>query len=244
MKHRSVIFFCISYQARILFCKEELIGRQPTIALRIFHRTALQFQQLFYHGIFTGLSCSEPRGVSVSLGVFSKMFEAGITVAGASTCFWIDFCKIAEHGLNGGIQAVQVESIETGFVFSARKLVIVLAKPSDEIENIGIAPHPGRKPFEIAESFTRFTIARISTNETIDAIGIRPIRFDGHSRELLFCNQPLRNLRAFLVELMSAMRRFTNENNSGVADTSEQRIIIARSPIDWMCIFADVFDKT
>ena len=172
------------------------------------------------------------------------MFEAGITITGTSPSLWIDFCKIAEHGINGRIQAVQVESIETGFVFSARKLVIVLAKPSDEIENIGIAPHPGRKPFEIAESFTRFTIARISTNETIDAIGIRPIRFDGHSRELLFGNQPLRNLRALLVELMSAMRRFTNENKSGVADTSEQRIIIARSPIDWMCIFADVFDKT
>src|SRR5438552_13486440 len=42
----------------------------PTIVLpRHLHRT-----QLF-----------RARGVSVSLGVFSKMFEAGITVAGAST---------------------------------------------------------------------------------------------------------------------------------------------------------------
>src|SRR5438132_1727104 len=234
MKHRSVIFFCISYQARILFCKEELIGRQLTIALRIFHRTALQFQQLFYHGIFTGLSCSEPRGVSVSLGVFSKMFEAGITVAGASTSFWIDLCKVAEHGLNGRIQAVQVESIETGFVFSARKLVIVLAKPSDEIESIGIAPHPGRKPFEITQSFTRFSITRIPTNKTIDAIGIRPIRFDRHSRELFFCNQPFRNLRTLLIELMCAVRRFADKHKPGIANSIEQWIIVLRRASQWI----------
>src|SRR5437762_11254662 len=111
------------------------------------------------------------------------MFEAGITVAGTSTCFWIDLCKVAEHRLNGRIQAVQVESIETGFVFSARKLVIVLAKPSGEIENVGIAPHPGGKPFEIAESLARFSITGISSDKTIDAIGIRPIRFDRHGGE-------------------------------------------------------------
>src|SRR5438093_12529202 len=172
------------------------------------------------------------------------MFEAGITVAGASTCFWIDLCKIAEHGLNGRIQAVEIESIEPGLVFAVRKLVVVLPKPSDEIENISIAPHPGGKPFEIAESLARFSITGISSDKTIDAIGIRPIRFDRHGGELLFCNQPFRNLRALLVELMGAMRRFTNENKSGIADPIKQRIIIARSPIERMCIFANVFDNT
>src|SRR3954468_13840778 len=117
-------------------------------------------------------------------------------------------------------------------------------KPRDEIHNIGVAPHPSGKPLEIAESFTRFSITRISLNKTIDAIGIWPIGFDGHSREVLFCNEPFCNVRALLVELMGTMRRFTNEDNSGVTNTIEQWIIIARRSTDGMCFFTDSFGKT
>src|SRR5207247_9819155 len=97
-----------------------------------------------------------------------------------------------------------------------------------------IAPHPGRKAFEVAQSLARFSITRISSDKTIDAIGIRPIRFDRHGGELFFCNQPFRNLRALLVELMGAMRRFTNENKSGISDPINPRIIIARSASERM----------
>ena len=150
------------------------------------------------------------------------MFETSIAVPRAPGGFWIDIRKVTEHGFNGGIQTIQVETVESGFVFSGPKLVIVLAKPSNEVENVGVAPHPGGKPFEVAESFTVVSIAWIATNKAIDAIGIRPIGFDGHSRELLFCNQPLRNLRALVVELMRAMRSFANEHKSGIADAIDQ----------------------
>ena len=79
---------------------------------------------------------------------------------------------------------------------------------------------------------------------SIHPVRIGPVAFDRHRAKAAFDDQLFCDGRAGRIELMGAMRRFTNENKSGVADAIEQRIIIERSSIDWMCIFANIFDNT
>ena len=111
-------------------------------------------------------------------------------------------------------------------MFSWRKPLVVLTKPSDKIENVGVAPHPCWKALEVAKRLDGLRIAWISANETIDAICVRPVGFDGDCHKLFFPDQPFRDLSALLVKLMRAMRCLSDQNKSCVADPIQERIVV------------------
>src|SRR5206468_8809376 len=79
-KYGPVIFFRVSNKACVLFSEEKLVGRHAAVAARIFHRTALQLQELFNHGVLTRLSYPEPRGISISYAVFCLKKKKSIAV--------------------------------------------------------------------------------------------------------------------------------------------------------------------
>jgi hypothetical protein len=62
----------------------------------------------------------------------------------------------------------------------------------------------------------------------VDAVRVGPIRLNRHSRETLFTAVALRNLGARMVELLRAVRSFTEEHEAGVADQLQQRVVIGR----------------
>lgn len=49
------------------------------------------------------------------------------------------------------MQAIEIQSVKTGSVFFLLGVVIVLAQPANEIQDIRVAPHPGWESFKTAK---------------------------------------------------------------------------------------------
>jgi hypothetical protein len=62
----------------------------------------------------------------------------------------IDFVQVTQNGLDRGVQAVKIETVETALQFAFLLPFIVSAQPADELKHIGIAPHPLWKTPEAA----------------------------------------------------------------------------------------------
>src|SRR5258708_3642534 len=135
------------------------------------------------------------------------MIEAGIALPRASRGLWIDFCEVAQHCFNRGIETVKVHAVEADLFFVARLLVVVFAQPADEVQNIGIAPHPRWETLETSERFVGVAIRAIAANVPVDAVSVWPIGLNDHATELLLLDQALRNPGAFAIKLMRAVTR-------------------------------------
>ena len=155
----------------------------------------------------------EAGGIAVSLRIVPEVFETGIALPGAAYRFRIDLRQVTQNGLNRSEQAIEIETVKACFVLSGWKLIIVLPQPSHEIEHVGIAPHPCRKALEIVERIDRLGIARITADKSVDAIRIRPVRFNGDSRKLPFLDQTLCDFGPLPIELMGTVRSFANKGN-------------------------------
>src|SRR5688572_5697817 len=77
------------------------------------------------------------------------------------------------------------------------------------------------------------------THPPVDAIRIRPVRFDRHDIETFARDEGLRHLCADLVELMSAVRRLADQHETRIADGFEQRITSIRCRLEPHCGVAD-----
>ena len=123
------------------------------------------------------------------------------------------------------MQAVEIEPIKSCFQPVALSFVVA-SQPADEIQHVGIAPHPGRKTFEAFEGVDRFRVIIFAPHKSIHAIGIGPVSFHGYRIEALTLNQTLGDLRALPVELMRSVRGLPQQHKSRVADLIHQRIIV------------------
>ena len=136
--------------------------------------------------------------------------------------FGIDFAQVTEHRFDRSVQTVKIEAVETAFAIFECLLVVVLAQPADEIEDIGVAPHPLRKTLEPAQCFHAIVVIARAADKPIDAICVRPIRFHCHGIKAALRNQDLRNLSANPIELVCAVTRFADQNKTRVADQIDQ----------------------
>jgi hypothetical protein len=82
----------------------------------------------------------------------------------------------------------------------------VLSQPTDELDDIGVSPHPSRKSLEPGKRVDDFRVAFIAVNEPVYTVRVGPIGFDGDRVEVLFFDQALCDFCALFVELMGAMR--------------------------------------
>jgi hypothetical protein len=99
----------------------------------------------------------------------------------------------------------------------------VLAQPSHEIHHIGVAPHPARKPDEVAERCFRARLLRCTADPAVHAIGVRPVRFYRNQAEPVISDERLRELSADTVELVCSVRGFADEHEPCIADGLEKR---------------------
>ena len=104
----------------------------------------------------------------------------------------------------------------------------MLPEPSDKIQHVGVSPHPLRETFKATERFHAVAILAYATDEPVDAISVRPVRFHGDGVKTSLLNQPLRNLSALPVKLVCAMTSFTQQDKPGIANEGQSRIVIAR----------------
>jgi hypothetical protein len=107
------------------------------------------------------------------------------------------------------------------------------AQPADEVQHIGVGPHPGREASEIRERLNRVFVSARRSYEPIDAIRVRPIGLDGDRSESLFGNQPPRDEGTLSVELVRPVRRFADQHDTRITDPFEQRIVLCRVALQW-----------
>src|SRR5690242_15262500 len=127
------------------------------------------------------------------------MLETGVTLPCSRCAFGVDLFEICEHRADRCMQAVKVKTVEPYLLLICREVIIVRAKPSHKIKDIGITPHPGRKPFETAESLDRVFILTHRAHVTVDPIGIRKIGLYRDGRKPFLPNQSFRYLGALAI---------------------------------------------
>src|SRR5579864_4502258 len=103
-------------------------------------------------------------------------------------------------------------------------LLIVIAQPAYEIENVGVPPHPCGKSLKTGKRVDRILIFTFKPYILVYAICIWPVRFDGDRVETFFRDQPLSDLRANSVKLVGSVRSLTDQNKTRIADCFKQGI--------------------
>ena len=88
--------------------------------------------------------------------------------------------------------------------------------------------HPRRKPAEIRERLDGLFVGACGAHESIDPVRVRPVGFHGNRGKPFLADQPPGDVRPLAVELVGPMRRFAQEHDARVADTLNQRIVLAR----------------
>src|SRR4051812_24613547 len=107
------------------------------------------------------------------------MSETGVTVTSTTPCIRINFVKVTQNGLNRSVQAIEIQAIEPCLLLSQPYSIVVLSKPTNKIEHVGISPHPCWKALEIAQGIHRFHIISVATDEAVNSVGIGPVGLNG-----------------------------------------------------------------
>ena len=138
----------------------------------------------------------------------------------------VDLVQVGDHGLHRGVQAVEVQTVEADLAACPADAVVVVAEPADEVEDVGVAPHPGRESPESRQGVDGLGIVAAAADEAVDAIGVGPVGLDGHGVEALLADQPLGDLRTLAIKLVRAVRRLADQDEAGVADQLQEGIIV------------------
>ena len=94
---------------------EEIVGGDAAVATRVLRGTPLQVEQLRDHFGFAGVAEAQAGDVAILLRIRPEMLEACIPMASSLGSHRIDFVQVVQHRLDGGVQAVKVQSIKAGF---------------------------------------------------------------------------------------------------------------------------------
>jgi hypothetical protein len=115
------------------------------------------------------------------------------------------------------VQAVEIEAVEAdpAALLTGR---VEIAQPPDEVENVGVPPHPGREAAKAAERIDRIGVVARSRDVAVDAQGVGPIGLSGDRAEAFLFDQALRDLGALAIELVRSVRGFTDEDATRVSD--------------------------
>ena len=160
----------------------------------------MHFHPLTNDFVFTALTQAKTGGITVGLGVFAKVREASVSIPRPLRSLRIDFVQEIKYCSHGRMQAVEIEPVETNPL--GMSVLIVIAQPTDKIENISIAPHPCRESPEARKRVDCIFVFTLKPNKLIYAIGVWPVRFYSNCGEVLFRDQALSDLRAEAIELM------------------------------------------
>jgi hypothetical protein len=79
--------------------------------------------------------------------------------------------------------------------------------PGTEVEDVGIAPHPGRESLEVGKRLHGRDLGDHTAHVAVHAIGVGPVGLGRHQGEPLTLDELPRDARALPVELVRAMGR-------------------------------------
>ncbi len=123
------------------------------------------------------------------------------------------------------MQRVEIQAVEPRAACRLLPLVPA-AQPVDESHHHVVAPHPAGKPDEVAKRVACRRVTARQTDPAVHAIGVGPVGLDGDEIETGALDQRARDLRARLIELVRAVRRFADQHDVGIGDEIEQRVSV------------------
>jgi hypothetical protein len=86
-------------------------------------------------------------------------------------------------------------------------------QPGDDLDHLGIAPHPRREAAEVGQRLFRALVAARPADVEVDAVGVRPVALDGDGGEAVLGDQPLRDRGALGVELVRPVRCLARQDD-------------------------------
>jgi hypothetical protein len=155
--------------------------------------------------------------------------EACVPSAGSLRGRRIDAVEVHEDCICRGVEAVEVHAVEIDHAARRRAScarLVVSAEPARELDHLLVAPHPGGKAAERGERGVGVGVAGSALHPPIQSTHVGPVGFDGDGVETLLLEQPLRDARALVVELVAAVRRLAEEHEARVADPIEERVVV------------------
>jgi hypothetical protein len=161
----------------------------------------MQLEQLLDDTAAAGLADSKADGSPVLLALAAKMLKARVPLAGPRRRRRINLLEVGDHLPDRGIEAVEIEAVEPGGLRRVAT-VVVRAQLADEVEHLGVTPHPGGEALEAAEGLLRVGVLARPAHVAIDAICIGPIGLDRDAGKALLLDQPAGDQGPLPIELV------------------------------------------
>jgi hypothetical protein len=103
----------------------------------------------------------------------------------------------------------------------------VLAQPVDELEDHGVAPHPGREALEVRKRIGAAGVVAEAAHIAVDAVRVGPVGLDRDGVEAALDDQPPRDRGALAVEVVAAVRRLAEQREAGAGEQLDQgRVVV------------------
>jgi hypothetical protein len=226
-EHRPVVLLGRLHRAGILFCVEQFVLRDQAVPPGILRGMPLQVDELLDHRTLALLARTVGGSEPVNLGVVAnEMVEARVALTRPGRRLGIHPIEVADDFVDGSVQAVQIQAVETGpGHLAAAQPIVVLTLPGHEIQHVGVPPHPGREALESAQRLVGGRVGIVAPDIPVYAVRIGPVRFRRYSAESTLLDQPAGHMRPCCVELAGAVRGPADQHQVGVADEIEQNMV-------------------
>jgi len=225
-EHRAVVLLGVGDDRRVLLGEELLVLGHETVVREVLAGVTTQFHELFDHASPARLAHAQEHRVTVCAAVLRVWMQALIAFTSAAGRLWIVLVEIVDHGVHRCAHAVEVKAIEADVGRGVAEAHVVGAQPTDEVEHIGVAPHPGGKAREAAQGLLGVGVGSCPADMAVDALGVGPVTLDGDGSEAKLADQPLGYACALAVELVRAVAGLAQQHDPCVADQRQQRIVI------------------
>ena len=225
-EHRPVIRLGILHQPRVLDGIEEVVVGEAAVALGGVGGTTEQVLELVDDLVLAPLGQASARQQAIGPDVLGELVEAGVARAGPPGRLGVDLLEVPEHGGHRGAETVEVQAVEADLARVRRQRVVVPAQPLDELDHVGVAPHPGRKTPEAGQRFAGVGVVAGAAHVAVHARGVGPIGLDGDGHDAAFRDESLRDPGALAVELVRAVGRLPEEHEARIADHAHERRVV------------------
>jgi hypothetical protein len=119
------------------------------------------------------------------------------------------------------VQAVEVQTVDSHRRSARTAAVVERAQPAREVDDVGIAPHPGQEALKAAQRLLRVGVRAGTLDVAADAVGSGPVALDRHLYEAALGDQAARDPGPPAVELVRAVAGLAPQHQARVADALE-----------------------
>ena len=192
-EHRAVVALGVLHQPRVLLGVEDVVLGERAARSPLLGGAPAQLDRAARPPPpRTAASSPRPVGIAVGLAVLAEVVEAGVALAArAAAASGSTSVEVAEHRLDRGVQAVQVEAVEADLARRSACASLCSRSQSTKSSDVGVAPHPGREARKPRSACVAPRVVAGAADVAVDAVGIRPVGLDGDGGEALLLDQPL-----------------------------------------------------